>query len=159
MSEVALFGRLAHRWGGGWVGGGRSRRCCCGSPWETEVVSDLVHLRGATFDVVVDVATATPTIVHWGQPLGDGADLAALDVVLRRPAVAGALGSVAPISVVPLHADGFVGRPGLAGRRGGGRDWAPRFAPTAHHRSDDVLTVESTRRRRRTDADDGDLRH
>ena len=106
-------------------------------------MSDLVHLHGATFDLVVDIATATPTIVHWGLPLGDGADLAALDVVLGRPAVAGALGSVAPISVVPLHADGFVGRPGLAGRRGGGRDWAPRFVPTAHQHVGDALTVES----------------
>ena len=160
MSEVALFGRLAHRWVGSpgcdersgairavgsSLGGAPSgsRRCCCGSPCETATVSDLVHLHGATFDLVVDVATATPTIVHWGQPLGDGAELAALDVVLGRPAVAGALGSVAPISVVPLHADGFVGRPGLAGRRGGGRDWAPRFVPTAHRQAGNALTVES----------------
>ncbi|MGB7879717.1 MAG: hypothetical protein WBL31_13205, partial [Ilumatobacteraceae bacterium] len=60
-------------------------------------MSDLVHLRGATFDLVVDVASATPTIVHWGQLLGGGADLAGLDAALGRPAVAGALGSVAPI--------------------------------------------------------------
>jgi alpha-galactosidase len=106
-------------------------------------VSQLVHLRGATFDVVVDVATATPTIVHWGRQLGDDANLDALDAALGRPAVAGALGSVAPISVVPLHADGFVGRPGLAGRRGGGRNWAPRFVPTGHRVDGDRLSVDS----------------
>ncbi len=104
---------------------------------------DHIHLHGATFDVVVDVATPTPTIVHWGQALGDASNLEALDAVLGRPAVAGALGAVAPVSVVPLHADGFVGRPGLVGRRGGGRDWAPRFTPTAHLLGGDVLTVES----------------
>jgi alpha-galactosidase len=106
-------------------------------------VPDLVHLHGATFDLVVDVATATPTVVYWGQPLGDDVDLMALDAVLGRPSVAGALGTVAPISVVPLHADGFVGRPGLVGHRGGGRDWAPRFAPGATRLNGDALTVES----------------
>jgi len=105
-------------------------------------VPELVHLTGTTFDVVIDVATATPTIVFWGQPLGDS-DLAALVTALERPTVAGALGGVAPISIVPLHADGFVGRPGIAGRRGGGRHWAPRFAPTAHRLIDGVLSVVS----------------
>ncbi len=104
---------------------------------------ELIHLRGATFDVVVDVATPTPTIVHWGAPLGDAPDLGAFVSALGRPTVAGALGAVAPISVVPLHADGFVGRPGIAGRRGGGRAWSPRFVPTAHHVVDGVLTVEA----------------
>jgi alpha-galactosidase len=106
-------------------------------------VSQLVHLRGATFDLVVDVATATPTIVYWGRPLGDDANLDALDAALSRPGVAGALGSVAPISIVPLHAEGFVGRPGLVGRRGGGRDWAPRFVPTGHRLTGDRLSVDS----------------
>ncbi len=92
---------------------------------------------------MVDVATATPSIVHWGDSLGDEANLDALGDSIGRPTVAGALGSVAPVSVVPLHAEGFVGRPGLAGRRGGGRDWAPRFAPIAHRVDGDRLTVDS----------------
>ncbi len=104
---------------------------------------ELVHLRGATFDVVVDVATATPTVVHWGHRLGDSPVLDAFDAALGRPAVAGAQGTVAPISVVPLHAEGFVGRPGIAGRRGGGRDWAPRFVPTGHRLGDRILTVDA----------------
>jgi alpha-galactosidase len=106
-------------------------------------VSQLVHLHGESFDVVVDVATATPTVAHWGQPLGDSPALGALAAVLGRPAVAGALAAVAPVSVVPLHADGFVGRPGLVGRRGGGRAWAPRFVPTGHRLVDGVLTVKA----------------
>jgi alpha-galactosidase len=114
-----------------------------GSPCETASVSQLVHLRGATFDVVVDVATAPPAVVHWGQPLGDAPDLDSFDAALGRPAVAGSLGSVAPVSVVPLHAEGFVGRPGLVGRRGGGRDWAPRFVPAGHRVDGDRLSVDS----------------
>jgi len=106
-------------------------------------VSDLVHLRGATFDALVDVSSATPGIVHWGEPLGADTDLDALVAALGRPTVAGALGSVAPVGVVPLHADGFAGRPGLAGRRGGGRDWSPRFVPSGHRISDGVLTVDA----------------
>ena len=106
-------------------------------------MSELVHLRGATFDLVVDVATPTPTIVHWGASLGDGLDLDALVAAFERPTVAGALGTVAPVSIVPLHGDGFVGRPGIGGRRGGGRGWAPRFVPTAHRVVDDVLTVDA----------------
>ena len=106
-------------------------------------MSDLVHLRGGSFDLVVDIATPTPTIVYWGQALGAAPELDALDAVLGRPAVAGALGAVAPVSIVPLHGEGVVCRPGLAGRRGGGRDWAPRFVPTAHRLTGGVLTVDS----------------
>ncbi len=103
----------------------------------------LVQLHGTTFDVVVDVSTATPTVVHWGLPLGPEANLDALDAALGRPAVAGSTGPVAPVSVVALHADGFAGRAGLAGRRGGGRDWAPRFEPTGYRIVDGELVVEA----------------
>jgi alpha-galactosidase len=92
---------------------------------------------------VIDVSTATPGIVHWGEPLGADPDLDELVAALARPTVAGALGAVAPVGVVPLHADGFAGRPGLAGRRGGGRDWSPRFVPTGHRISGGVLTVDA----------------
>ena len=103
----------------------------------------LVRLSGPTFDVVVDIASSTPAVVHWGAPLGHEAQLESLESAIGRPVVAGALGTVAPIGVVPLHADGFVGRPGLAGRRGGGRAWAPRFSPVAHDVTDHQLTVTS----------------
>lgn len=106
-------------------------------------VSDLVHLTGRTFDVVVDVASGTPTIVHWGAPLGTDADLANMAGAIGRPPVTGALGVVAPISLIPLHADGFPGRPGLEGRRGGGRAWAPRFGPVSHRLDGRSLIVES----------------
>ncbi len=106
-------------------------------------MSQLVHLHGATFDLVVDVTAASPAVVHWGRPLGDTANLDGLDGALGRPTVAGATGTVAPVGIVPFHADGFVGRPGLAGRRGGGRGWAPRFVPTAHRVADGTLTVDS----------------
>lgn len=106
-------------------------------------VPELIHLTGRTFDVVVDVAGGTPTIVHWGAPLGTDADLAGMAAALGRPPVTGALGVVAPISLVPLHAEGFPGRPGLAGHRGGGGAWAPRFRPVSHRSAGRSLIVES----------------
>ncbi len=103
----------------------------------------LLRLAGRSFDVVVDVGTSTPTIVYWGAPLGASASLESMGAALGRGPVAGGPGSVAPISIVALHADGFVGRPGIGGHRGGGRGWAPRFAPVAHRLAAGELVVES----------------
>ena len=96
--------------------------------------------------MVVDVSTPTPTIVRWGPSLGgadDRLDVGGLTAAIDRPDVGGALSTVAPISVVPLHADGFAGRPGLLGHRGGGRAWAPRFAAVHHRLVGSELTVSS----------------
>lgn len=86
----------------------------------------------ARTDVVVDVSTGAPTIVHWGAPLGDDVDLDTISPALSRPLVPGTFDTVAPILIVPEHGAGFTGRPGLLGRRGGGRAWAPRFTPVSH---------------------------
>ena len=75
---------------------------------------------------------ARPTIVYWGQSLGPDLDPASIGASLDRPIVNGTFDVVAPITVVPEHGSGFVGRPGLTGRRGGGRAWAPRFTTTSH---------------------------
>jgi alpha-galactosidase len=95
-------------------------------------MAELVSLRSASCDVVVDVSTGAPTIVHWGAPLGAGAMFDSLPTAAQRPLVAGTLDDVAPITLVPDHAAGFAGRPGLAGRRGGGRGWAPRLRAVRH---------------------------
>ncbi len=104
---------------------------------------DLVHLTGRSCDVVVDVADGIPVIVHWGSPLGPGVEPGALVAALERPSVAGSMQRVTPVAVVPVHGDGFVGRPGLAGHRGGGRDWSPRFSLVDHRIEESTLTVEA----------------
>jgi alpha-galactosidase len=91
----------------------------------------------AGMDVVVDVTTGVPTIVHWGAPLtspgtvlDDDAEqelLASLVAALHRPVTSGALDAVSPLSLVPEHGSGHDGRPGLLGHRRQGRAWAPRF--------------------------------
>jgi alpha-galactosidase len=84
----------------------------------------LVDLGNAKVGLVVDVAGGVPTVVYWGEPGPTTAGVAAL---VDTPVAHGGLDSVGVCSIVPLHADGWPGRPGLLGRRGGGRDWAPRF--------------------------------
>ena len=100
------------------------------------------HVGGRT-DVVVDVSTGAPTIVYWGQSLGSDLDPESIAAALERPLVQGTFDVVAPITVVPEHGSGFVGRPGLTGRRGGGRAWAPRFTTTSHTAADSRLVVDA----------------
>lgn len=83
-------------------------------------MTSIRHLRSDAVDLVVDVATGVPVVRYWGAPLER---FVATDV---RPGPGG-LDVVAPLSLVPLHAEGFPGRPGLSGHRRGGRHWAPRF--------------------------------
>jgi alpha-galactosidase len=94
-------------------------------------VSSLVHLRHERVSVVADTSTGVPTIIYWGAPLGDDADLDSILVALERPIVHGGIDVVAPCSLVPEHGAGWPGRPGLSGRRADGSGWAPRFIPAA----------------------------
>ena len=99
-------------------------------------VPEMIRLSNGGTDVLVDVTTGAPTIVHWGASLGAEVDLASVLLSLSRPIVHGTVDSVAPVSTVPEHALGFTGRPGLVGRRGGGLAWAPRFSAVSHHLSE-----------------------
>jgi alpha-galactosidase len=90
----------------------------------------VIHLRGATTDVVVDTSHGVPVVVHWGAPLGD-ADPTSTALALARPHLPVGLDVAAPTSLVPEHGSGFQGRPGLTGHRHAGSAWAPRFAVEA----------------------------
>lgn len=90
----------------------------------------MIHLRGATSDVVVDAAHGVPVIVHWGAPLGD-VDPTNTARALGRPHLPVGLDVPGPTSLVPEHGSGFQGRPGLTGHRHSGTAWAPRFAVEA----------------------------
>ncbi|WP_041298392.1 alpha-galactosidase [Ilumatobacter coccineus] len=106
-------------------------------------MSKIVRLVQEHAEVVVDVSTGAPNIVHWGAPLGDHADADAIARALDRPVVHGSLDTVAPITVVPEHGSGFPGRPGLNGRRGGGRSWAPRFVTQTHSHIGNTVIVDA----------------
>jgi alpha-galactosidase len=99
----------------------------------------MIHLRGQSSDVIVDVVAGAPIVVHWGSPLPDGFERSALD----RPIVHGSPDAVAPVSVVPEHGSGFPGRPGLLGHRRRGTAWAPRFSPAGHTLDGNRLVVHA----------------
>ena len=88
----------------------------------------LVHLRAAGVSLVLDARDGfVPAVLHWGHDLGELGpdDLAALALASRPAAVQNDLDEPhrAP-ALLPQHALGWAGRPGLAGSRGG-RGWSP----------------------------------
>lgn len=100
----------------------------CGSTSPNDGDEPMIVLNGRSSDVVVDTSTGVPTIVHWGSPLRGSFDASAVE----RPIVHGSADSIAAMSVVPEHAAGYTGRPGLHGRRIDGTAWAPAFRPAGH---------------------------
>lgn len=103
----------------------------------------MIHLRGRSTDVIVDASSGTPVVVHWGDHI-DPADVARLADASERPVVIGSPDVVAPMAVVPEHGAGFPGRPGLLGRRPGGRHWAPRFEPARLVDAGDSAEITAT---------------
>jgi len=97
----------------------------------------LLHLHGPTSDVFVDVSAGVPIIVHWGGHRVGNFDA----VLLDRPLVGGAADVVPLVAVVPEHASGFSGRPGLLGHRADGSAGAPRFQPDGHELTTDDLNT------------------
>jgi len=85
-------------------------------------------LRSASVDVVVDLSTGVPSIVHWGAPLGAQVTVSELEWLFDQVQIPGSLDMTRSIPIVPMHGDGFPGRPGLQGHRRGGRHWAARFS-------------------------------
>ena len=94
---------------------------------------DLLHLRAAGVSLVLDVRDGLlPAVLHWGHDLGDvsSADLAAFAVAAVPGTVQNDLDDPArAVALLPEHAAGWNGRPGLTGSRSG-QDWSPRFTLT-----------------------------
>lgn len=95
------------------------------------VTDPVVHLRRGGTSVVADLRDGRlPRILHWGADLGEISP----DALVRlADAVQPVIGDSAvtypqPVPVVPLLAEGWLGRPGLAGSRSGGRGFAPLFS-------------------------------
>jgi alpha-galactosidase len=103
--------------------------------------ADTVHLHAGETSVVIDCSGDLPVIRHWGAALGVGSG-SALATATERTIVHGGLDVVAPCSILPQHAEGWPGRPGLQGHRQGGRDWAPWFSGTRIVRREDGIAGE-----------------
>jgi alpha-galactosidase len=81
-----------------------------------------VHLRAGGTSVVVDArGDGLPRLVHWGADLGDVPDevLTALADAQVPQRVSGGPDAPVPFGVLPEHAAGWQGTPGLVGHRDG----------------------------------------
>ena len=84
--------------------------------------TEIVHLRRGGTSVVLDTASAgLPTIVHWGEDLGEltASDLHSLVVASLPQRVSGGLDVPARLTLLPQDAFGWQGTPGLSGSRRG----------------------------------------
>jgi alpha-galactosidase len=102
----------------------------------------MVHLVHDGISVVVDVSGGVPEIIHWGAAL-DANDGETLGAMTKRPLTHGSLDVVPPLQIVPQHSLGSLARPGVAGHRPGGRDWAPRFVSCEVTSSANALATTS----------------
>jgi len=93
---------------------------------------DPIHLRAGGVSVVLTTdGERLPAVLHWGADLGDltAADLAELARAGVPAPVPNDLDRPTRAGILAEHADGWNGRPGLAGQRAG-RAWSPLFALT-----------------------------
>ncbi len=99
-------------------------------------------LRGAgTALVLAQVGDRLPSVLHWGPDLPDAA-VADLALVTTRAVPHNALDAPWPLTVLPTSGEGWLGTPGYAAHRAGGRT-APRWAATVHD-GDGVAEVRAT---------------
>ena len=92
--------------------------------------SRIVHFRANGVSVVLDCPDGgLPAVVHWGADLG-ACSAAELGVLAREmaPLPDNTTDQPVRLSVMPEHAAGWMGAPGLRGHRSGGRSWSPAFA-------------------------------
>ncbi len=95
----------------------------------------LHTLRAAGTELIVDIASGRPVVLHWGPALGESpGDPADLRRALTASLPHAVLDDVRDPGVWRERGVGFFGHPALSGRRGR-RDWSPLFA---------VEAVEST---------------
>ena len=95
---------------------------------------EVVHFRSAGVSIVISCpADGLPAIIHWGADLGDCSprDLASL-VRETAPLLENTTDEPVRVSLVPEHAAGWMGAPGLQGHRAGGRSWSPLFGAVAY---------------------------
>lgn len=98
------------------------------------------HLRAATTSLIVETTLGVPTVLYWGAPLAS-ATLTdeSIRAIFDEPIPEAGLDVRPPLSLLPEHGSGYLGRPGLSGRRSDGSGWAPRFTAVSTDASADRI--------------------
>ncbi len=76
--------------------------------------------------LVVDTKTGVPELLWFGRPLSG--DLDALDLLGERSIANASLDAEGPATLLPVESDGWLGQPGIEGRRADGSAWSPRWS-------------------------------
>ena len=110
-----------------------------------EVLGDqLQRLRAGSVEVLVQIpAVGLPRVLHWGADLGEVPDreLEQLALAAVPEVTSYVLDDPVPVAVLPEHALGWSGLPGVCGHRDDGSDWSALFTPVAVRREDDTGTA------------------
>lgn len=107
-----------------------------------------IHLRGGGVSLVLEYdagwAPGLPRVLHWGSDLGRlGARQLAALAETARPRRGNSAFSVPGIpSLLPVEAEGWLGRPGLVGSRGGA-GYVTRLATTGHETVPDGVRFDA----------------
>ena len=94
----------------------------------------MIHLhRGGTSLLLRLDDDRLPAVLHWGPDLGalSEDDLAGTSAALATPYFDSPISSQDAVALLPQHATGWLGRPGLVGSRDGA-SWSPMFARVDH---------------------------
>src|SRR5688500_2068976 len=90
------------------------------------ILEGIHHLRAAGVSLVIDACgPSLPRVVYWGADLGelDPSVLEGLVVASVPPVAPNSMDKPVPIALLPEHALGWPGLPGISGHRQG-RDWS-----------------------------------
>ena len=105
------------------------------SPESFELKSDGVQL-------VVNVASGTPVVLHWGSDLGGNLDSTQLNIAMQEGVPHADLDAFQNPGVWRENARGFLGRPALQGHRAG-QDWSQMFEIVEVKTSANTIFVRS----------------
>jgi alpha-galactosidase len=93
----------------------------------------VVQLRAADVSVVLDCrGPGLPDVLYWGADLGelDRAQLEVVALTSAPPPTSNSLDVLSRVGLLPEHAAGWAGLPGVRGHRSG-TDWSPLFMLSA----------------------------
>ncbi|MFE6965638.1 alpha-galactosidase [Agromyces sp. NPDC057679] len=110
----------------------------------TPISNSGVVMRAGDVALVLDLGGGLPAVVHWGADCGelDGAGYSALLASSVLPVAPSEVDEPVRIAILPEHARGWMGRPGLSGSREG-TAWSPIWRVTSASLDGTVFDVAS----------------